>query len=667
MAKFAPRVMSWLPLIVILAGVAAYATSFDGVFAFDDERTIIKNDSIRRLSDPIDILTHDRRPIVNLSLAINYALGGLNVGGYHAFNLAVHILAALTLYGLVRRTLLLGVLRDRMGSAASWLATAVATIWVVHPLNTQAVTYVIQRAESMAGLFYLLTLYCTVRAIDAPRRWPWYVAAVASCATGMGCKGVVVTAPVMVILYDWVFVRASTRQTRERRWPLYLGLAATWVVLIQTGVISVLTPDETGRKDVGFGVPGVPALEYAMTQPGVVLHYLRLSFWPHPLCLDYDWPLARNPAEIVPAALMILALLCGTLWALLRRSWLGFAGAWFFVILAPTSSFIPIKDPAFEHRMYLPLAAVVVVAVAGVRLLLRQMIRVPSGETRARTAGVALVGACTLALGVLTAKRNLDYHSEEALWQSVVEAAPQNARAWNGLGCAIHTAGRPADAIEYYRRAIEVDPEHADAHYNLGKAFTAIGRVDDAARKYRETLQIAPGYAKAWNNYGNVLLDQGRTEDAIERYRRALECDPDYFVCRKNLAQALISVRRLDEAVEQYSRVLRERPNDFGSQMNLGAAYAEQGQTDLAIQHMKKALRIRPELRDAHFNLATMLWRAGRRSEAIDHFREALRLDPEDAETRRRLAEALQAAGRAEEARELLQHATSTMTEITRP
>jgi hypothetical protein len=298
------------------------------------------------------------RPIVTLSLALSYALDGMNVRGFHIVNLAIHILAGLLLYGIVRRMLEGEKLSARYGGAASWLAAAAAGIWLVHPLQTESVTYIIQRAESLMGLFYLLTLYCCIRGFEARHAARWFLAAVIACAFGMGSKEVMVTAPVLVLLYDRIFVAPTFGQIFRQRWGLYAGLFATWLVLgallaamrveDQTVLVSDLTP-----------------WRYAITQFEVIVHYLRLSFWPHPLVLDYLWPLADNIPSVLPWAIVVLMLVAATVWALLRQAWAGFWGAWFFLVLAPTSTVVPIADAAFEHRMYLPLAAVAVLAVMG--------------------------------------------------------------------------------------------------------------------------------------------------------------------------------------------------------------------------------------------------------------------------------------------------------------
>src|SRR6266478_10167003 len=184
---------------LIGAGVAVYYNSFAGVFLLDDHWRILDNLQIRQLWPPWHALAHNSRPLVQVSLAVNYALGGLNVWGYHAFNLAVHLLGGLVLFGIVRRMLQSERPRARYGASACWLALAVAAIWLVHPLQTESVTYLIQRAESLMGLFYLLTLYCGIRGVQSPRPGAWFLGAVVACGLGMGSKEVMVTAPIMML------------------------------------------------------------------------------------------------------------------------------------------------------------------------------------------------------------------------------------------------------------------------------------------------------------------------------------------------------------------------------------------------------------------------------------------------------------------------------------
>lgn len=277
-AAVGTRVPSWkyifVPVVLILAGLLAFAPSFSGVFLLDDTYHIVDNLVIRKLW-PLRDLVRMGRPLVYLSLAVNYALGGLNVWGYHALNLGIHILSALTLFGLARRTLLTAPWHKRYGHAATGLGLAIALLWLVHPLQTQSVTYMIQRSESMTGLFYLLTFYCVLRSTDSIHRRTWEFGAVISCIAGMATKEVMVTAPLAVLLYDRVFLVRSWKEVFHKRLGLYVSLAATWAVL----AIAFLSSQMPAYipMSAGFAMNGFTALDYALTQPGVILHYLRLA------------------------------------------------------------------------------------------------------------------------------------------------------------------------------------------------------------------------------------------------------------------------------------------------------------------------------------------------------------------------------------------------------
>ena len=361
----------WLPpIVIVLFAATAYSNSLSGPFIFDDEPSIVENATIRRLSSiesvlnpPAYSLTVVGRPIANLTLAINYAWGGLDVRGYHLVNLLVHILAGLALYGIVRRTLSLPTMSASLQASAEPLALTVAALWTVHPLQTESVTYIVQRTESLVGLFYLLTLYSVIRSAGAgsPRAEQlWGASAILACLCGMASKEVMVSAPLLAGLYDRIFLCRSFKEVWQRRWWIYVGMAGTWILL------GVLIVQSAGRgNSAGFGY-GMTPWEYLRTQFGWITHYLVLSVWPNPLVLDYGAATASSWKEIVPHALVVLALFIGTLVAFRRQPWLGFLGIWFFAILAPTSSIVPLfGQTAAEHRMYLPLAAVVTLIVVG--------------------------------------------------------------------------------------------------------------------------------------------------------------------------------------------------------------------------------------------------------------------------------------------------------------
>ena len=706
---------------LVLAALAAYHNSFSVPFLYDDLPTIVENPSIQHLwplgpvlAPPPDV-TSTGRPVLNLSLALNYALGGTNVRGYHVLNLVIHVLAGLTLFGVVRRTLLLPALRERFGGAATMLALAVAAIWTLHPLQVEAVTYVVQRAESLMGLFYLLTLYCFVRGVkfseagsrksedgDNPASvarppasglWPlasclWFPASVFCCLLGMATKEVMVSAPLIVFLYDRTFIAGSFREAWRQRRRLYLGLAATWLPL------AVLVASAGGDRNGAFSYNiGLSWIAYWLTQFQAVARYLWLSFWPHPLIFEYGFFWVRRWVDIMPYVPVLVGLVAGTVIALWRRSAAGFLGAWFFAILAPTSLLPGTSQMIVEHRMYLPLAAVVAFAV-------------PAGYALMGRRSVMIFLALAVVLGVATWRRNQDFRSELAIWSDTVEkqpdcvlarnslgsalvdahripegivqfrealrlkpdypeahynlalvlaatgripeaiqhyelslaSRPNHADTHNNLGNALLQAGRVADAIAQYQEAIRLKPDYANAHYNLGLVFAQVGRTDEAVAQYEEALRLDPGNAEVHDDLGVALGRQGKMADAIDEYQQALQIDPNLAKAHNNLANAFVWIGRLPEAIGQYEQALRLDPNYAGAHNNLGGALAQAGRLPEAVVQFAEAVRLDPNNAQAHYNLGTALADSGRTSEAIGHFAEALRLDPTFAAARESLA-----------------------------
>jgi len=643
-------------LLIILAGVAAYHNSLDGVHLFDEDRRIVNNEQIRRLWPPWDLLA-TRRPVVSLSLAVNYAIGGDDVTGYHVFNVGVHILAALTLYGVVRLSVVnwrspiaerrtpTGGIPNRPHAGQSTiddpqspvfdvgLALAAALIWVVHPLGTQSVTYIIQRSEALMGLFFLLTLYCVIRGARSSRGVVWYAVAVGCCILGMGSKAVMVTAPVMVLLYDRTFLAGSFAGALRRRFGLYLILGATWFVLGACGVVwGVLHPSPRIGAHVGFAFTGVTPKEYLLSQAGVIAYYLRLSLWPHPLCLDYYWPVARSLGAVLGPMLLVVLLLAAALWALVRKPWLGFLGAWFFVILAPTSSFIPIKDLAFEHRMYLPLAGVIVlVVVAGHALLTAVFSRTGSrsaSDGARRAVATVLVVAAVASLGWATVRRNTYYASAFEMWSDVVAKRPNNPRAHDSLGIAWEALGRLDEAEREYREAIRIDPGYVNAYNNLGSVLSKRGSLDEAIAQYRAALRVAPRHLVARINLGDALVRRGILDEGTRMLRGVVRNNPTHPVALYALGNALSARGDLDEAIEKYRRALEAKPDFAKVHYSLGNALRDKGLLEEAVEEYRQAARLEPNLAPVHNNLGFALLRLGRAEEASNAFREALRADP---------------------------------------
>ncbi len=313
--------------LAIVLGLSIYARGFRYPLIFDDLPAITHNLSIHHLwplsrpLHPPDDSPLSVRPLVNLSLAVNYWLGRDHPAGYRAVNLAIHLATAMLMFRVLRRSGQFHQPSPEGEGSNNLFAAVVSLLWVVHPLNTEAVIYITQRTELMVSFFYLLTLYAAIRGFQGKRGW--FLLAVAACAAGMASKEVMVSAPIFILLYDRTLVSGTFRNALRKSPWLYAGLAATW------GLLIFLLATQSRAQSAGLGV-GIPPLQYLRTQAGVILWYLRLCIWPYPLTVAHNWPLSPGWLASLPAGLCVVALLALTAWLLWKRSWLGLLGRGFF-------------------------------------------------------------------------------------------------------------------------------------------------------------------------------------------------------------------------------------------------------------------------------------------------------------------------------------------------
>ena len=496
--KSAPRGVWLRAALLVLAGAAAYANALSGPFVLDDQDTIVMNQQIRQLWPPSVVLFPALelpvagRPVVNVSFALNYAVGGLDVRGYHIVNIAIHIACALLLFGIVRRTLDLPSLRDRFGARCDRPRVRRGAD-LARPSAADRCGR-LRHAANRADAGLLLPA-------DAVREHPsgpakvgqsavdhsernWLILSVIACVLGMGSKESMVTAPLMVVAYDRIFVFDTWKETWQRRLQFYVPLAATWMVL------AALVWSGPRFRSAGFS-SGVSPWIYLLNQAQMIVRYLRLAIWPRGLVVDYGAPRALTLADAAPYAALVLALVALTIWALDAQAQLGFLGAWFFVTLSPTSSIVPIAtEVGAERRMYLPLAAVVVLCVVGLAWLLERYVRLQADSEqeastrRAHVAGLVALAVVALALAAGTVRRNREYASAVSLARTTVERWP-TPRAQTSLGVALVAARQYEEGINELQKALAGDP---GAHYTLGVALFKEGKLDEALMHLREFL-----------------------------------------------------------------------------------------------------------------------------------------------------------------------------------
>lgn len=640
------RVMSLVPSrrtwLAILAAstMIAFSSALRAPFVFDDLPGIRANASIRQLlplSQPLrppPNTSVSGRPVVNLSLAVNYAInellgvdqrGPAATVGYHVANVLIHLLCGVLLFTVVRRTL------DRWwrepdGRDPTLVAAAAALLWSLHPIQTQAVDYVIARTELIVSAFYLATLYASIRAWDSgnsARRW-WYLAAVAACALGMASKEVMFSAPLIVALYDRAFRVGSWRELARNRQRL-----AFYTTLGVVAVVAAFVAVNARKQSVGFDL-GVRWYEYAYSQAWAVAHYLRLLVVPIGLTFDYG----QNPITGYRGVLGILALTGCALatlaaWTRPRWIWLGFLGAWFFIILAPSSSIVPIRtEIAAERRVYLASAAVFVLAVVALAQLSRRM----RWSRRSELIGV---GALAFVLGVATYVRGLTYGSAERLYRDVVAKAPGNARAYVALGTAMFESTTPRfeEATATVRQATVVDSTYAVGWHALGVLQFAQGQMREATQSFERVLRLEPDQMDATRGMARALLALGEIDAAIPYVVRLGGSDADVLW---SLGSFLVARGRGPEAIRYIEPLASRNPPAVGIAL-LSAAYAQSARVSDAVQAAQAATARAGDTARVFEIAGRAMLIARRPRDAEAYLRRALALDPTSVSVQRAL------------------------------
>lgn len=612
------RRAGWLvAALLALVTVAAYWNSLRAPFVFDDIPALVENPTIARLwplTGPLQPPSHGEtvtaRPVLNLSFAIDRAFTGDSAASFRAGNIAIHLCTGLLLFGLVRRTLRARAFPLAIRDAARWIAAFAAGIWLLHPLQTEAVTYIVQRAESLMALLLLLTLYAFHHGVDG-RRWRgWLVVSWAACLLGMGTKEVMVVAPLLVAAYDRTFFAASWREVFARRGGYYAALALTWVAL------AILVFGAGLNR--GGSTANARALAYWATQPGAVLTYLARTLWPHPLIFDYgaEWP--ESLWAVAPTVLGLTTIVAFVVHQARRHRTVAFAGGWCLLILAPTCMVPGARQTIAEQRAYLALIPLYVVAIAAAHRLI------------GRRAWIALA-ASAVALAGTTARRNQDYRSASRLWADTVAKRPGNRWAHVNLGNTLAEAHRPAEALAHYEIALGIDPSDPIAHYDAANALVDLRRLPEAIAQFSTALRLDPDYTAARTNLADALAQAGQFESAVGTYEEALRRGPETADLHYNLGNALAHLGRLGDAQRELQTALQRRPVYPEASYNLGLVSLQSGHPLDAVARFEDTLRHRPNDSEAHNNLAAALAQLGRTDEALRHARAAVALDAANA------------------------------------
>ncbi len=661
-----------VPLLVVLAGFLAYSNSYQGVFLLDDEPIIVDNPMIRSLT-PVSkfIFEGGLRKLPMLSFAANYAMGGLDPAGYHYFNVAVHLLAAVSLYGLAFVTFSSPIWTAEQRSQAALIAFLISLLWVVHPLNTQAVNYIVQRIESMMGLafFLFLLLYASSHYSKHPRTllvMAWLV----FCA-GLLCKEVMVMSLPVALLYDRAFLSSSWREASRSRGVLWLACALPLAVAAVFIIPSVLGSDSAA----GLSLKSVTPWQYLSAQPEVILHYLRLAIVPWPQVFDYGWEPETNMTNILLTSGTVLALLGGLIWRFTGKPQLAFWGLAAGLVLFPTSSFVPLQDLAVEHRMYVPLAFVLALGVMGLFYFGSKFF----GDHPTLITAVFGIGLSGI-LAMLTLSRNQDYKSEIGMWEDVVAKTVGRGsenmlagRAYSNLGNAYADKEQWDKSIESLEKALTCRQFASSVHGNLTRAYVATGESQlakqhcikalelepdsgrirqqaglieimegnfaEAEKHFRIAHQMVPTDTVILVNLAQCNLQLGNPQEAESLLRKAITYDTKFAEPRRRLVDLLVRRSELDASLEAAVDFAKALPNDPRANLQLGIIWAAKGDSAKSVEQLVIASEFDPPPAEANYLLGNARLASNDLGDARRCYETELKHYPKNADALSKLAE----------------------------
>lgn len=662
---------AWPVLIPVALAVWTYHGALHGGFVFDDMPAVRDNVSLEHIGGFWDAAfgKHSpisNRPLVCLSFSLNYAWSGPDTFGYHVVNLAIHCANAMLLWGVLRRALTapnLGNVFD--GQRAAWTATAIASVWAVHPLTVDAVVYITQRTTLMMSFFLLLMLYSSLRAANSPNRSGfWLVTMVLACAGAMTSKEEAAAAPLLLVLFDRAFLFDSFRTAFDKRVLYYAGAAATWFLLLLCVLKGPSNPT------VGYNsVPKVNALEWLMTEAPVLVLYLRLTLWPDPLIAAYDWDIIRNFSQAFWPGLLIVALLAASLLAWFRKPHWGFLGAWFFLLLAPTSSIMPIiSEVVAERRMYLPMLSVLIPVLLGVLWLVERALHSMAGSLRSPTAWAALpLAVVVFFASTATARYARVFDDEKTLWTDVYEKNPLTNGGFlagsllNGYAKVLLEQRKHDIAIPLLRRAVACEPPHNDAFVNLAAALVDLGPAHyaEAEKLYREALIREPDHPNCLSNYAKLKLDQYQLDppekrlgpndqrmlDGYAMLQKAIELNPRNVNYLNNMGSICFHLGRVQEAEAVWTRALQLDPTNVGVASNRAIVLAATGRRAEAAAQFEQLLKAFPGNIAVLVNLASLNLEMGNHQAALQYVHQALDVDPNNAAARQLLQQLTKPGG----------------------
>ncbi len=591
-------------LMIVILGIAIYSNSLHNPFQFDDTVFVTENFSIRNIHNIQaiwkSVLSHPTRFVGFYTFALNYYFHGLDVFGYHCVNLAIHLLSAIIAMGVI--FLLLRVLKSSENEELS-IPFIVGLIFVSHPLQTQAVTYISQRFESLASLFYLsaVFLYLWGR-LTSHRgvRWGAYAGVCISGIFAMFTKEIAITLPLMILFLEYFFLRHYLTKEekflsfKKRKGEIFFFLFLLLFILIIPSMFSFRIKQMLFAPRISSSHQGdiLTFSTYLFTQFRVMAVLIRLFFIPYGQNLDYDFPMSHSFFEIktLMSFFFLLLIIFFAIKSRKKRPLLSLGLLWALIVLS--ANFIPRRHVIFEHKMYLPLV--------GLSLFVAVLINDLFKRKGMKFFCVFLI---IVGLSLLTFKRNTVWSSGVLLWSDVVKKSPHKARPHSSLGIAYSERGQYADAIREYNKSLQIYPLSDNAYYNRGYAFYQLGRSDLAIQDYTKSIQINPHNPKVYTNRGNIYRERKEFNEAFNDYGKAIELNPQYALAYNNRGNLYSMVGNYDLALLDYNHAIEVDPQYFLAHFNRGLVFLNKGRFKEAVDDFEKTLQLKPSFKTAQIYL----------------------------------------------------------------
>jgi Flp pilus assembly protein TadD len=656
------RIVTGIPAclaLIVLVSVFVYGRIFNFPFVFDSIGHLVRDSVIRDLFRNFEWrLLLVPRNVVNLTLALNYRIGGFDVFGYHLVNLAVHVLSGFMVFFLSAAMLERlsppspGAGGEEGGGTRRLVALFAALVFVAHPIQTQAVTYTIQRYTSMAALFYLSSLFFYLKArTPGPEGggrivFLHYGLFALSAVLAFLSKQNAASLPLAVLAVEYFFVDRTGKGWLGKIPWIILGFAL-WAafVFLSLGVFDSLSGkgvlEDLARRSVETELVG--RWTYLFTQFNVLVEYLRLFVFPAGQSVDYIYPFHRTFfSGWTPLAFLFLLVLLGAAAVLRKRlPVLSFGILWFFITLSVESSIFPIRDALFEHRLYLPLFGFAFALSDGVFRIFR----------RREIAAVVLLAILVTALAVAAHARNEVWRDGIALWTDVLAKNPRNVRGWNNLATVLADAGRMEEAKKALDKAFEIKPDYELGRANLATILLMENEPARAEEVFLAVLKQSPSNLRARTGLGEALRKEGRLEEAAAQFEEVLRLNPSEEKAAMLLAEIRSTRGERGEAEKELAELMKKDSGDASVLTAMGNMKRKAGDREGAVRYYREAVEADPRAIDARVNLAAVMTEEKRYDDAERLLVEVTRIDPGHGKARSSLGAVYLVQGKIPEAR----------------